>query len=84
MPPPHNVRKPAIRVSHSNLKRWNDDSPYKSICPVCEKGPLLVCRDQTTFRLINVDRCLGCGQMFVYTDEIIGGEPVAQLDKAPN
>jgi hypothetical protein len=82
---PRNVRNPPIHVNHSELKRWGSgESPYRSVCPVCETGPLLVCRDQTTFLLINVDRCLDCGQTVIYNDRSINNEPVAQLAKPKN
>lgn len=85
MPPkPKNVHAPAIRVSHSQLARWGDESDFKSKCPACEKGLLLVMRDQTTFQLINVDRCVSCGQLVIYTDKFIGGEPVYDVHKDKN
>ena len=70
-----NIHAPAIRVSHAQLERWGEGD-FKSKCPSCSDGILLVMRDQATFQLINVDRCIFCGQTFVYTDPIIGGESV--------
>jgi hypothetical protein len=74
-----NLKQPPVRVSHSALKRWDDDSAYKSVCPACEKGPLLIVRDMSTYKLTNVDRCLGCAQLIIYTDQTINGEPVVDV-----
>jgi predicted RNA-binding Zn-ribbon protein involved in translation (DUF1610 family) len=76
----NNIKRPPIRISHTKLKRWNEESPYKSLCPTCETGPLLIVRDHTSGRLTNVDRCLGCGQMVIYLDATINDE--ALLDVA--
>ncbi len=86
MPPkPNNVRaKPLQRVSHATLTRWCDESDYRSKCPACDEGILLVLRDQVTHALINVDRCVGCGQTVIYTDKFIGGEPVVDLNAKVN
>ena len=84
MPPPKNVNAPAIRVSHTKLERWSEESDFKSKCPACEKGLLLVMRDQVTFALINVDRCVSCGQTVIYTDKFIAGSPVTDLYKDKN
>jgi hypothetical protein len=37
---------------------------------------LLVYRNQKTFGLSNMDRCIRCGQLVRYSDATIGGEPV--------
>lgn len=63
-----NAKNPPIRVAHAELDRLSEDSDYKSKCPKCPKGVLLVRRDQTTFDLIAEDCCLLCGQQFIYTD----------------
>lgn len=70
---PQNVDKPVIEVSHASLKRASD-GPYRSHCPVCNNGFLLVRRDQKTLRLLKLDICLGCGQRVRYTDSHIAGE----------
>ena len=70
-----NIAKPLIWVQHTTLKRL-DDGPFKSWCPVCDKGVMLVSRIPTTMRLSALDRCTLCGQAFVYEDTHIGGEPV--------
>lgn len=68
-----------VTVSHADLKRFSDESPYRSYCPVCETGVLLVNRDQQTFVLINVDRCTYCAQTIIYSDKAIAGEPVMDI-----
>jgi len=62
-----NIDKEVIVVKHKSLKRCGD-SIYRSQCPVCEDGILLVYRDQKTFELLDVDRCVLCGQKFRYKD----------------
>jgi hypothetical protein len=61
---------------HSSLKDYNIESAYRKFCPVCNEGALLVQRDQETFDLINVDRCIRCAQLVIYDDETINDEPV--------
>ena len=63
-----NFGKPAIRVRHAELRRWSDESPYKSKCPVCPDGILLIRRNQETFVLEELDFCVVCGQEVVYED----------------
>jgi thiol-disulfide isomerase/thioredoxin len=74
-----NSKAAPVLVSHLDLERVSNDSLFRSWCPSCKKGMLLVQRDQGTFRLINVDRCTLCGQTVIYTDKIIGGEPVEDV-----
>jgi uncharacterized protein (DUF983 family) len=75
----NNTRAPAIRVCHAKLQRCSEGSDYRVRCPACANGILLVLRDQVTFALINVDRCVSCGQTVVYTDKEINGEPVTAV-----
>lgn len=63
-----------IKVFHSELKRFSQDSNYKSICPKCDNGVLLIYRDLLTFLLMRQDRCISCGQEFIYQDDNINGE----------
>lgn len=63
-----NVNEPVQDVKHSNLERSSPNSPYRSHCPVCEDGVLLVGRDLDTFELKELDICVCCGQHFRYTD----------------
>lgn len=58
-------------VSHSDLKRFGDGD-YKSECPDCDKGILLVRRNDD-FTLSRLDTCLSCGKSFLYTDDNING-----------
>lgn len=55
-------------VRHAALSRVDDVSPYRSNCPVCEEGVLLVGRDPKCGRLLELDTCVACGQMFRYLD----------------
>jgi hypothetical protein len=63
-----NINEPPMRVRHAELKRADKDSAYKSICPVCNTGWLLVERDIKTFQLNPIDRCTRCGQHVIYSD----------------
>lgn len=80
MPEPPNINKTMIRISHAELERW-DDGPYKSKCPACEEGILLIHRDEKSFTLERQDRCISCGQKFYYTDAEVNGE--AFVDRVP-
>ena len=62
-----NFNKPPIKVKHGDLKRVGD-SRYKSECPKCEDGILLVARNPKTLQLEAGDHCMLCGQAFIYTD----------------
>lgn len=62
-----NIEEPVMDIKHSELKRFSD-SPYKSECPKCKKGLLLVGRDPMTLILQKSDYCVLCGQRFIYTD----------------
>lgn len=63
-----NVGKPIIELNHKDLKRLNNESTFKSVCPVCNKGILLVRRHQETMNISNMDNCILCGQQFKYLD----------------
>jgi predicted RNA-binding Zn-ribbon protein involved in translation (DUF1610 family) len=69
-----NIWKEPLRVRHSELKRLNQESDYKSQCPSCEHGILLVQRDQQSRKIVREDRCIRCGQSFIYIDNEIAGE----------
>jgi hypothetical protein len=84
LPDPTNLHKEPLRVRHADLERWSTESAYKSKCPTCSQGLLLVHRHPETFELINLDHCVSCGQRFIYEDSLIGGEPVRDvLDVKP-
>jgi hypothetical protein len=65
--PPGNLSTPPVHVRHSELER-TDSSIYRSFCPVCKGGLLLVRRDPETIELMAEDNCIGCGQAFIYDD----------------
>lgn len=71
-----NAKEPVVNVFHSELQRYSDDSVYKSTCPFCKDGLLLVGRDQATFQLSEYDHCVVCAQTVRYMDirELRGGE----------
>ena len=62
-----NINKEPITVKHSELTR-EGDSMFRSTCPVCKEGMLLVKRDQLTFEVLTEDRCVLCGQQVIYSD----------------
>ena len=75
-----NLERKILRVSHARLQRLNkNDSVFKSRCPACPKGILLVRRHQETFDIINIDACVACGQRVVYTDRFIAGHQVVDV-----
>jgi len=74
-----NFRKEPIPVWHENLVR-SSDSPFRSDCPCCRPGTLGVTRHRDTLELQRLDRCISCGQHFVYQDKAIANEPLPPLD----
>jgi len=72
-----NINKRAVRVRHGELERVNDEeSPFRSWCPVCDRGILLVGRTASFKALSRVDRCTLCGQVVIYEDDEIEGIPL--------
>lgn len=63
-----NFEKPPIEVEHATLTCCGRPNQWKSDCPVCQKGVLLVGRDAETYVLEAEDICRFCGQRFIYTD----------------
>ena len=63
-----NIDATVVLVEHALLECANDSSYWKRICPKCEVGTLLVQREYGTFVLSLLDRCLLCGQKFIYRD----------------
>jgi hypothetical protein len=55
------------------LQRLNKNSAFKSLCPTCDSGVLIVNRD-ANYHIIRYDRCSLCGQAFYYEDDVIAGE----------
>ena len=70
---PANIHTPYVLVWHSKLKRF-DDGAYKSYCPVCDDGVLLIYRKTDSFKLSRKDYCMSCGQTVVYLDKSVNGE----------
>ena len=62
----NNYREPPIYLIHADLARA-DDSAYRSKCPVCGSGILLVMRNED-MTLSDKDFCTECAQRFIYTD----------------
>ena len=70
----NNISNVPIRVVHADLERFGDGA-YKSKCPACKNGILLVARDASDdFKLVRLDICIHCAQQFYYTDATINGE----------
>ena len=61
-------------LRHSDLVSISSVSPYRKVCPYCEKGALMVQRNNSTGRLLRGDRCVWCGQPVRYIDDSINGE----------
>ena len=77
-----NYKNTIIRANHSQLERASEDSPYRSKCPVCKEGLLLVTRIRTAeglFPLHRFDRCTWCCQGVIYEDADIAGEVLPPL-----
>ncbi len=64
----YNIYNEPVTVKHAELERANDESMFRSICPTCKKGYLMVKRNQKTFKLEADDHCILCGQHFLYAD----------------
>ncbi len=62
-----NLDKPILEVSHAKLDR-SGDSLYRSVCPVCLKGVLLMRRNMETLQLEEYDNCILCAQSVIYVD----------------
>lgn len=78
-----NINSPIIEIAHKELTRTGD-SPFRSICPICKKGSLLVGRNQKTFELLEYDNCVLCGQKVRYTDiEDLQNFEHGRVDKLP-
>lgn len=60
-----------LKVEHKNLKRFSD-SIFKSECPNCNDGLLLVGRNIDDMTLQINDTCTDCGRRFIYTDIVEG------------
>lgn len=63
-----NAEAPVLEIRHDQLERWSDHSVYKSDCPACSEGILLVRRHEKTFDLLENDCCIVCAQQVRYLD----------------
>jgi len=63
-----NLYNNPISVKHAELERVGDNSIFRSVCPVCKEGMLMVRRDSKTFKLMPEDNCILCGQEVFYAD----------------
>jgi len=70
-----NTQNAPVRVDHKLLKR-ESSSPFRSECPVCNKGYLLVRREGIC--LLREDCCIRCGQRFIYENDMIYGVPLIE------
>jgi hypothetical protein len=75
-----NIKAPPMRVVHADLTDGGS-SQFAKECPACDGGLLLVRRNDQ-YELMNVDRCLLCGQVVIYTDASIAGFPVVDVTDA--
>ena len=63
-----NREVPVIEVKHSELERASEESLYRSVCPVCKHGYLMVGRNPKDMSLMAEDYCIWCAQRFRYLD----------------
>lgn len=63
---PANFKLPPLEVEHAKLTP-RGDSPYRSVCPHCKFGTLMVSRDENG-KLRKDDLCILCARRFVYLD----------------
>lgn len=62
-----NIEEGLVKVEHKNLER-SGGSSYRSKCPKCKDGTLLLVRHGSGGILSAHDRCILCGQVFQYLD----------------
>jgi predicted RNA-binding Zn-ribbon protein involved in translation (DUF1610 family) len=63
-----NYEKPPLMVEHKKLERFSSESIFRSKCPNCEDGILLMARDQKTGKILEEDVCISCGRRVRYLD----------------
>jgi len=63
-----NFDQPIRDVYHGQLTPFDYRSRFKRDCPVCERGVLLMQRNNQGGELLELDRCVSCGQQFRYLD----------------
>ena len=61
--------KDPVELFHSRIVRHDpENSKYKSCCPFCETGVLLMQRNQESLKLLAEDSCNVCGRRVKYMD----------------
>lgn len=71
-----------IRVKHKDLKRSDEESMFRSVCPVCKKGHLMMRRNVSDGMKLQLDdNCTLCGTRFIYTDIIEDSSLVYKSEK---
>lgn len=71
-----NINNEIKIVRHAELKRADPDSLFRSWCPVCNVGLLMVSRHQDSMVLSKLDHCCMCAQPFFYEEDEIAGQPL--------
>jgi hypothetical protein len=77
----HNKDAEPLTVVHADLERAGGGSPFRSKCPKCPSGLLLIMRDRAG-TLVREDACVACAQRVVYLDETINGETLVAAKDA--
>jgi hypothetical protein len=75
---PENLDRAPMRVRHQFLHPV--DAPFKARCVLC--GGLVPVRRNDKMELTRRDRCVLCGQLYIYLDDTIGGEPLEASEGA--
>lgn len=63
-----NLKQKPLHVYHASLAVL-EAGTLRRMCPVCPDGMLVLERDPATLKVKREDRCLACGQAFVFDDE---------------
>lgn len=64
-----NYYRDPIEIKHQSLQRCDQESEFRSICPICGHCGLFVGRAQTSpYSLQKEDVCIQCLHRFYYTD----------------
>lgn len=72
-----NMDAAPIEVLWSDLQREDRERLYRSKCPACPDGILMVYRKEPTYLTFSRhDRCIACGQAVHYLDADILGTPL--------
>jgi len=63
-----NYEKPPLMVEHKKLERFSSESIFRSKCPECKDGILLMARNYETGKILSEDVCISCGRRVSYLD----------------